>query len=303
MKILITGANGFIGKNLYTKLIKLDDYQITLVDNTFDKLQAQQPDLDKASQVITCDLLKSDELPSFDIVFHCAALLGVDFVEQNPFKTVMSNINMFNPLINNLVSSNTRFVFLSTSEVYGDGNKDGKEFENNPNDKLQVPDLSDNRSSYALSKIVGEFLAGINKNTLIIRPHNIVGPQMGEKHVIPQLFNKIFSAENYDNVYVFNTEHIRCFCDIDDAIDQIIFWSLSGATGIKNVGNPTEPITMEDLFYKMASLSEKKLNCLPATGHLSSPKFRKPVIENSFSYKKLDTTLKEMFISYSKKCQ
>ena len=48
------------------------------------------------------------------------------------------------------------------------------------------------RSSYLLSKIVGEYLISYSRlNFVIFRPHNIFGPQMGFAHVIPQLTKKI----------------------------------------------------------------------------------------------------------------
>ena len=48
------------------------------------------------------------------------------------------------------------------------------------------------RNIYLLSKIVGEYLMDFSQlNFVIFRPHNIYGPNMGFKHVLPQIINKV----------------------------------------------------------------------------------------------------------------
>ena len=53
---------------------------------------------------------------------------------------------------------------------------------------------------------------------IIFRPHNIFGPQMGFKHVIPQLTKKIL-LDSKNKIIIQNSKHKRTFCDINFAID------------------------------------------------------------------------------------
>ena len=74
-----------------------------------------------------------------------------------------------------------------------------------------------------LSKLYGECLTqNSNVDPIIIRPHNLYGPRMGMKHVIPQLINRIQKTINNGRLEVFSPEHTRTFCYVDDAVNQII---------------------------------------------------------------------------------
>lgn len=302
MKYLITGTNGFIGRSLVSKLSKNLNNEIIAVDLAFDT-NIDAPNITK----IPSDLLKSEgtSFPDVDCVIHAAALLGVDFVEQNPIRTILDNIGMFRPLTEYIKNTNVRFVFFSTSEVFGDGRSEDnsgvfQNIENDPSVHLNLPNLSDSRSSYPISKIVGEFLSNQSSNSLCLRPHNIYGPNMGTRHVMPQLISKINQANSGDIVPVYNPDHIRSFCYIDDAIDQIIYWLNSEYVGPINIGNSSEPIRIEDLFNMIAKQMKKEVGINIKNEHATSPHFRKPKIEtNNFSFTPLSEGLKKMIGSYT----
>ena len=95
-----------------------------------------------------------------------------------------------------------------------------------------------------LSKIYCEtLLIHSGLNYLILRPHNIFGPRMGNDHVIPELITRIEKLKNNINkLYVENYNHKRAFCYIEDAIDQIIILYNSKKVNYKiiNIGSPKE---------------------------------------------------------------
>ncbi len=302
MRYLITGTNGFIGRSLVAKLGYDLNNQIFAVDLSLDAL-SDQPNVEK----IPLDLLHSDgkDFPEVDCVIHAAALLGVDFVENNPLITVLDNISMFRSLKKYVEDKNLRFVFFSTSEVYGDGrSEDGagkaEDIENDPSVQLKLPDLRDPRSSYPISKIVGEFISNQFKKPICFRPHNIYGPQMGDRHVMPQLISKINNAKDGDSVPVFNPSHIRSFCFIEDAVDQMIYWINSEKVGPINIGNSSEPITIENLFNMITRKMNKNIHIHQEDKHLTSPQFRRPKIHlDDFSFTPLSKGLDSMIEYYS----
>lgn len=302
MRYLINGANGFIGRSLIAQLCEDPKNEIFAVDLSLDKL-GNQSNIVKIPQ----DLGLSDgkHLPGVDCIVHAAALLGVDFVEKNPLRTVLDNISMFKPLVRYSDNDSLRFVFFSTSEVYGDGRRendlgDVKNVLNDPSSHLQVPNLIDPRSSYPISKIVGEFITNQFPNSICLRPHNIYGPQMGDRHVIPQLISKISKAPNGNSVSIYNPSHIRSFCFINDAVEQIIHWIGSESTGPVNIGNPSEPVTIEKLFEMLAKKMDKNLIIKQENRHLTSPHFRRPKIQlGDLSYTPLSEGLDTMIGYYS----
>jgi nucleoside-diphosphate-sugar epimerase len=302
MRYLITGTNGFIGRSLVAKISEDINNDIFAIDLSLDTI----PDAPNITKIPT-DLLKIDgsNFPEVDVVIHAAALLGVDFVENNPIRTVLDNISMFGPLTKYLANNKVRFVFFSTSEAYGDGRrKEGagilQNSENNASLPLNLPNLFDPRSSYPISKIVGEFLSNQSANSLCLRPHNIYGSQMGTRHVMPQLIDKINKAKSGDLIPMYNPQHVRSFCYIDDAIDQIIYWINSNETGPVNIGNPSEPVKIESLFKMTAKIMNKEVIMDVKTEHLTSPHYRKPKIDyDGFAFTSLTEGLEIMIRSYS----
>ena len=302
MRFLITGGNGFIGSNLAITLKKrIKKSEVFLLDINFDKKTLFERDI----KLINSNLLElnHNELPEVDVVIHAAALLGVDFVNKNPISVILQNIGSFLPLKKYLYNPNIKFIFFSTSEVYGDGynRRTNKFFENDSEKPLILPDLKLNRSSYALSKIIGEFLTSRSQNYINLRPHNIYGPEMGNKHVIPNLINKFHSATKTKSIEIFNPDHIRSFCYISDAIDQILYLIEKNSCGDYNIGNPNEPVSINflaDLIMKKMGLNVKfKVR----KENLNSPAYRKPIIKfPEINFTSLSDGLDHMIKSYKK---
>ncbi len=279
MKFLITGANGFIGSNLATKIKStIPEADITLLD-----VKISRDSLLRGKfEIIENNLLQltPKELPKVDVVFHAAALLGVDYVNSNPSSVIIENIAAFLPLQKYVESPDVKLVFFSTSEVYGDGQvSSGEQVSNSSQSPLKLPDLSRNRSSYALSKIVGEYINSRSSNYINLRPHNIYGINMGNKHVIPNLIEKIGNLSPNDNLEIFNPTHVRSFCYIDDAIAQILHLIENNLNGDFNIGNPREPISILELAKILLKKMNKQNKICTLSETKGSPSFRRPEID------------------------
>ena len=229
-KVLITGGAGFIGYHLALNLLK-KGYKIDLVDN-FARGIKDTSLIELAQQdrvnLIKLNLLDKNDLNGLDkeynLIFHLAAIIGVQYVLKAPYDVLAKNVELLENLINiaNEQKQLERFVFTSTSEVYAGTLKHfSMEIPTPETTPLTITELSENRTSYMLSKIYGEALclhSGLP--VTIVRPHNFYGPRMGLSHVVPELFKKAFFSEN-NKLEVFSPDHKRTFCYIEDAVEMM----------------------------------------------------------------------------------
>ena len=179
-----------------------------------------------------------------------------------------------------------RLVFISTSEVYAGTLQYYSMKIPTPEDTpLTVTGLSENRTSYMLSKIYGEALSlHSGLPTTIVRPHNFYGPRMGLSHVIPELFKKAYFA-NDGALDVFSPDHKRTFCYIDDAVEMMIILAESkqslGQTF--NIGNESPEITIKELAEKIIKITGKNLTIIPKSTTAGSPSRRCPDMSHTIS--------------------
>ncbi len=302
MKYLITGGAGFIGLKLVEKLLKNKKNKIYIIDNFSKKIDDKK--LIEILKNKNLKLIKKNlndisnylKIYNFDYIFHFAAVLGVEKVINNPFITLKENIQTTINLINFSKKQKKlkKICFTSTSEVYSYTLHKGLAKYPTPEDiDFLISKDFNPRSSYLLSKIVGEYLMNFSKlDFVIFRPHNIFGPQMGFAHVIPQLTKKIL--RNNEKVLINNANHKRTFCNIDFAIELIfqISHNKNSTKKIFNIGSPEKEISIIKLAQKIKNIlnSDKKLISSNSQKD-SSPKKRRPDMKISLRY----TNLKHNF--------
>ena len=280
-KILITGGAGFIGLNLAKRLSETKN-QIYLVDNLArgkkDKY-LRKVLKHKNIKFLKVDLLKKFFLPyNFKYIFHLASTVGVKNVNRNPFNTIENNIIGTINLIKSLKGKNiTKFICFSSSEVYAPNSEKNLIFKPaKENNNLLVSYDTKPRDSYYLSKLINEKIVALSGHRfLILRPHNIYGPRMGNSHVIPELLQKIKSKKKCK---IYSPNHSRSFCFIEDAINQIVKLSFSNKTNnqIYNIGNMREEIKIYDLAKKIKKLLKNDCKLLKHINTPGSPKRRVP---------------------------
>ena len=292
-KALITGGAGFIGYHLALNLLK-KGYEIDLVDNfTRGIKDTSLNELSKKDGVnlYNLDLLNEKELnelgKEYSLIFHLAAIIGVQYVLKAPFDVLTKNVELLQNIISVAKEQKQlkRFVFTSTSEVYAGTLKHfSLKIPTPESTPLALTKLSENRTSYMLSKIYGEALclhSGLP--VTIVRPHNFYGPRMGLSHVVPELFKKAFHSEDR-KLEVFSPDHRRTFCYIDDAVEMIrklaeVEVSISQAF---NVGNESPEISIEELAKKIVIVIGKDLTINPGPTTAGSPQRRCPDMSKTF---------------------
>ena len=175
------------------------------------------------------------------------------------YVNILSTINLLNHFSG---CNNTKILFSSSSEAYASSytiNPD-LEFPTKEDIPLSITDVFNPRYSYGGSKLVGELLV-INYAKRfgfpysIIRYHNIYGPRMGYKHVIPEFILRMSKKENPFKIYGGN--QTRAFCFVQDAINATISVNETKKTNseIVHIGKSDEEIEIIDLAKLLFSVT------------------------------------------------
>ncbi len=198
-KVLVTGADGFIGSHLTEKLVELG-YQVkafvfynsfntwgwldTLPKNVLNKIEIFSGDIRDPNGV-------REAMKGVDIVFHLAALIAIPFSYHSPDSYVDTNIK---GTLNILQASRElgieRVLVTSTSEVYGTA-------QYVPIDEKHP---FQGQSPYSATKIGADRLAesfyrSFDLPVTIVRPFNTYGPRQSARAVIPTIITQLLSGQ------------------------------------------------------------------------------------------------------------
>ncbi len=254
MRALITGGAGFIGSHLAEALLArgddvfiLDDLSTGSVENV--RHLKNNPKFHYVFDSLQNRHLLAEMVDESDVVFHLAAAVGVRLIVESPVRTIETNVNG-TQLVLDAASKKRKLVFTaSTSEVYGKST-------NVPfceDSDLVLGATTKGRWSYAASKALDEFL-GLSYwkekkvPVIVARFFNTVGPRQTGRYgmVLPNFVSQALAGAP---ITVFGTgKQSRCFCHVHDAVEAVIRLVDSGrAVGeVVNVGSDQE-ITIEQL--------------------------------------------------------
>jgi nucleoside-diphosphate-sugar epimerase len=220
MHILLTGHKGFIGSHYFNKI------KNNFKTSVFDKRSGQDLCL---SNIV-------DSAPDCDIVVHMAATNGTRLFYEKPTEVAFNNtIPTFN-LINRFKSTNTKFVFTSTCEIFNGAVDCGLyPVPTDENVPVMFEDITNPRWSYSIPKALGENLvANSGLDWLVIRYFNIYGPGQVD-HFISEFVERVLKGE-----YYIKGDDTRSFCFIDDAVNITHDLVLNHKNTIVNVGRQEE---------------------------------------------------------------
>ena len=253
-RIIVTGGAGFIGSHLVTRLLA-EGAKVTVIDDvsTGNWSNLAQVKNDPRLECIESKVSEVKNLSSLlkdaDQVFHLAAAVGVDLVVRSPIRTMETNLQETEAILEAASANRTPVLITSTSEVYGKSNK--PEFSETDDLTIGPPNLG--RWAYACSKLMDEFMAlayGKEKGipTIVTRLFNTVGPKQSGRYgmVVPRF---IEAAKKNQPIEVYGTgEQTRCFCFVLDTVEALLRLSRTqNAIGeVINIGS-TEEISIRGL--------------------------------------------------------
>jgi nucleoside-diphosphate-sugar epimerase len=286
--VLVAGGAGFIGSHLCKSLLS-KDYKVICVDNlvTGDKSN-MAPLLDNENfSFLEKDIIKPLEEIKADYIFHLASPASPNKKSPKsyinlPLETLLANSMGTYNLLELAKKIGAKFLFTSTSEVYGD-----------PKISPQAEDYFGNvnpngvRSVYDEAKRFGEAItmSYVRSNGLdarIIRIFNTYGPlmQKNDGRVVSEF--AIQALTNQSLTIYGDGKQTRSFCFVDDmviGIEKAMF--TNGTKGeVINLGNPIEK-TMLELAEIIKRITNSSSNIIFESLPQDDPKIRKPDISKA----------------------
>ncbi|WP_206951654.1 NAD-dependent 4,6-dehydratase LegB [Trinickia acidisoli] len=197
-KILITGADGFIGSHLTEHLVRAGhDVRAFVLYNSFNSwgwLDRTRSDIRHALDVFAGDVRDPNgvrkAVEGCDVVLHLAALIAIPYSYHSPDTYVDTNIKGTLNVVQAARDSGARVVHTSTSEVYGTA-RTAPISEHHP---LQ------GQSPYSASKIGADQIAlsfhlSFGTAVSVLRPFNTYGPRQSARAVIPSIVTQIAKGQ------------------------------------------------------------------------------------------------------------
>lgn len=262
-KCVVTGGSGFIGAYLTRRLVA-DGWQVTVIDNL---LRAEARRLDSVSDDIDMQTLDvrdtsavTKAIAGAEVVFHLAAVNGTENFYKRPELVLDVGLRGALAVVNACRDADVPdLVVASSAEVY----QTPAVVPTDETIPLLLPDSLNPRYSYGGSKIVSELIA-FNyaqdhfRKVQVFRPHNVYGPDMGFKHVLPQFAQRALAlaAEGGSDFRIEGDgQQTRAFAYVDDVVDGIVKMYASGDhREVYHIGNDDE-VSIEAVALEMCALA------------------------------------------------
>jgi NAD dependent epimerase/dehydratase len=260
-KVLVTGADGFIGSHL-TEMLYNKGYVVKALSqyNSFNNWGwLESVSCKKEIEILNGDIRDpyfcKNISKDVDIIFHLAALIAIPFSYNAPNSYVETNIigtmNICQAAKENKVS---RLIHTSTSEVYGTA----KYVPIDENHPLQP------QSPYSATKIAADAMAmsfynSFNLPVTTVRPFNTYGPRQSARAIIPTIITQI--ATDKKEIMLGDISPTRDLNYVEDCCRGFIMLAESEKTigETINIGSNTE-ISMGDLFKLIKKIMSSNVN-------------------------------------------
>jgi len=287
--VLVAGGAGFIGSHLCESLL-VDGFKVICVDNliTGDKQNFKDFENNKNFEFVEADVSKDKlRISGIDYIFHLASPASPNAKSSKsylafPIETLLANSQGTYNLLELAKENGSKFLFASSSEVYGDPKVSPQ-----PEDYFGNVNPNGPRAVYDEGKRFGEAItmAYFRKHKLdirIIRIFNTYGPKLrkDDGRVISSF---IIQAISGSQITIFgNGSQTRSFCYVEDMVKGLKEAMLKPGTSgeVINLGNPDER-SIKDLANLIKDMIASNSEIVYEEMPIDDPKQRKPDIERA----------------------
>lgn len=214
--VLVTGANGYIGKSLCTSLLEKNAHVSAIIN-----LSNHNKIVNDNISYYSLNLLNSPETKELfsclnpEYVIHLAGIkdrsLDVSIFEKQYAQNISISLSVIRACLG--ILNLKRIIFIGSCEEYGNTalpyNETNKE----------VPTSAYGLSKLAITQIVSSFFLNNNFPSIILRPSVIYGPGQGAEMFLPALVQNLLSGKIFPMT---KGEQQRDFIYIDDIVNAII---------------------------------------------------------------------------------
>ncbi len=264
--ILVAGATGLIGGCLVDTLMSnpRKDYNVYASGRNADRAQQRFAEYwnDKHFHFIRYDVSdKMDGDTPFHYIIHAASNASPNFFAQKPVEVIKSNVyGVANLMEYGLAHDMKRFLYVSTGEIYGEG--DGRVF---TEEYSGYVDCTKPRSCYPSSKRAAETLCvsyaeEYGADVAIARPCHIYGPYFTESdnRVYAQFIRNVLRGE--DIIMKSDGSQFRSWCYVVDCVSALLHILLKGECGqAYNIADKQSNISIKELATIIAETGGKKV--------------------------------------------
>jgi NAD dependent epimerase/dehydratase len=198
MRIIITGADGFIGSHL-TEALVLEGYDVVafVCYNSFNSLgwlDTISEEIKNKIKFISGDIRDpngvNEAMKNVDIVFHLAALIAIPFSYNSPDCYIDTNVKGTLNILQAARKNNVKRVLItSTSEVYGTA-----QFVPITELHPKQPQSPYSASKIGADAIADSFYSSFELPVTIVRPFNTYGPRQSARAVIPTIISQLLNG-------------------------------------------------------------------------------------------------------------
>jgi UDP-glucuronate decarboxylase len=276
MKILVTGAAGFLGSHLSERLLA-EGHEVIGVDNYFTGSKSNVTHLLDNPRF---ELVRHDI--TFPLYFECEAILNFAcpaspiHYQKFPVQTMKTNVHGAINVLGLAKRTGARILQASTSEVYGDPEEHPQSESYRGHVNPLGPRACYDEGKRAAETLFMDYHREFGVDVKIVRIFNTYGPRMAidDGRVVS---NFIVSALRGEPITIYGEgSQTRSFCYVDDLIDGILrMLKIEGVTGPINLGTDFE-MSMLDLAEVVLRLTNSNSKLVYESLPEDDPKQRRP---------------------------
>jgi nucleoside-diphosphate-sugar epimerase len=284
----VTGGAGFLGSAVVRALSGTGHEAVALDD--FSRGRPER------LAGVACEIVEGDVRNAWDVgqaaqgcdsILHFAYLNGTQTFYSEPRQVLDVAVRGMTSVLQACESCGIRELMLvSSSEAY----ETPDVMPTPESTRLCVPDPLNPRYSYGGGKLVSELMTvawqrtGVLDRAMIVRPHNICGPDMGTGHVLPQFAQRMnrLARQHPSGVIPFPIQgtggESRSFCWVGDFVDQVMLVlakAPGGRTEIYHLGT-MDRRTVAEAAHQVAACYGREIKVMPGKLPKGSPLHRLP---------------------------